>query len=172
LIAKGYIAENACRVCALLAFFIFFTDEQTLTTELHMPTVDLDDLENAMLFVGDPVDDAEAWVSRTTGAVYVRADHLGAGDLPADVGATDDYVAVPHPHDLDLGNELAFAFAKAQMPQHYARVREIFRKKGAYANFSRLLEAENARDQWHTFRDEQTRAALDDWCRENGLELG
>jgi hypothetical protein len=136
-----------------------------------MPTIDLDDLENAMMLMGDTTDDAEAWVKRSTGVVYVRSDLAGEeDDLPEDLGATDDYIAVPDARELDLGNELAFAFTRAEIPQHYERVREIFRKKGAYANFSRLLDASNVRDKWHKFRDEQTRQALRDWCREHGLQ--
>jgi hypothetical protein len=130
-----------------------------------MPTVDLDALENAMLFVGDP-HGAEAWVSRASGAVFVRSDLVDTDQLPADLGATDDYIEVPSPRDLDLGNELAFAFAKAEIPQHYEQVREIFLKKGAYANFSRLVDARGARDKWHKFREDRTRQALGDWCRE------
>ncbi|HEX9173704.1 MAG TPA: UPF0158 family protein [Telluria sp.] len=137
-----------------------------------MPTVHLDDLENAMILVSDSSEGAEAWVQRSTGAVYVKSDLGDEEEQPDDLGTTDDYVEVPNQRDLDLGNAMAFAFTEAEMPQNYDRVREIFSKKGAYANFSRLLDASNARDKWHKFRDDQTRQALSDWCRENGLEPG
>jgi hypothetical protein len=137
-----------------------------------MPTVDLDDLENAMILVSDSSEGAQAWVHRPTGTVYIKSDLVDDDEPPEDLGTTDDYIEVPHQRDLDLGNAMAFAFAEAEMPQHYDRVREIFRKKGAYANFSRLLDASNARDKWHKFQEEQTRQALSAWCRENGLEAG
>jgi hypothetical protein len=137
-----------------------------------MATVDLDDLENAMILVSDTSDGAQAWVQRSTGTVYVKSDLGYEEELPEDLGTTDDYVEVPNQRDLDLGNAMAFAFTEAEMPQNYDRVREMFRKKGAYANFSRLLDASNLRDKWHKFQEDRTRQALSEWCRENGLEPG
>lgn len=135
-----------------------------------MPTVDLDDLENAVIFVSDS--GAEAWVQRSTGTVYFKSDFGAEQELPEDLGTTDDYLEVPNQRDLDLGNAMALAFTEAEMAQNYDQVREMFRKKGAYANFSRLLEASNLRDKWHKFQEERTRQALSEWCRENGLEPG
>ena len=57
------------------------------------------------------------------------------------------------------------------MAQEYDRVRQMFRKPGAYARFGKLVDDRGLRDQWHRFRDEQTRAALANWCDENGLRL-
>jgi hypothetical protein len=137
-----------------------------------MIAVDIDDLANAMMFLDHASDDAEAWADRKTGAVYVRST-LGweTDDLPEDSDESSNYVALPSFRDLDLGNELVFAFVEAELPQDYEQVREMFRKKGAYGRFSRLLDARNARDKWHRFKDEQTEAALRAWCADHGLKV-
>jgi hypothetical protein len=64
-----------------------------------------------------------------------------------------------------------FRFVEDAMPQEYEQVRQIFRKKGAYGRFSKLLDSLGLRDNWHRFRDEQTAAALRAWCEENGFRL-
>jgi hypothetical protein len=144
----------------------------TANQEEKMPAVDFDELENAMLMLGD-ISGAEAWVSRKTGKTYVRSDMIDeeVEELPDDIDTSDEYVSLPSSRDLDLGQNLVFRFAEAEMPQDYEQVRQIFRSRGAYGRFSRLVESRRLRDKWHQFRDEQTEAALREWCEDNGLEL-
>jgi hypothetical protein len=137
-----------------------------------MAAVNFDELETAMMMVDDSAG-CEAWVSRSTGKIHVRSDFVDPEeeDLPDDIDTSDDYVAIPDSHGLDLGQDLVFRFVKAEIPQEYDRVSEIFRKKGAYGRFSHLLDSLGKRDAWHQFRDEQTKAALRDWCEGHGLAL-
>ena len=138
-----------------------------------MATVDLDELENAVLLVsGNGA--VEAWVCRDTGSVHLRGSDIPeeAGPLPADIDTSGRFVSVPDARSLDLGQALVFGFAEAELPDEYDRVRQMFRRPGAYGNFSRLLDGRGLRERWHAFRDQRTVAALRAWCEENGLRPG
>lgn len=136
-----------------------------------MSHVDLSELENAMIMVDGTGSMTRAWVSRETGIVHVRNDDYmdDEAPLPADVEDDDRYVPVPGIHELDLGKQMVFRFTREYLPGDEEKVRDIFRKKGAYARFSSLLDQCGERDNWHRFRDEQTAAALREWCEDNGL---
>lgn len=137
-----------------------------------MPTVDFDELENAMMMVSDSAGGAEAWVCRTTGKVYVKSEYVPEEEqIPEDVDEYDKYIPVPNSRKLDLGRDLVFRFVAAELPQQLDRVLDMFRRKGAYGRFSGLLDSLGARDKWHQFRDEQTKAAMRSWCEENGFTL-
>lgn len=134
-----------------------------------MVTVDLDDLENAVILMDDG--DAEAWVCRDTGTVLLRTewDPPDAPRLPDDIGASDRYIEVPAARELDLGAPLVFRFVEHAMPRDYDAVRSMFHKKGAYRRFSDLVDRRDLRDKWHEFRDNETKLALREWCADNGL---
>jgi hypothetical protein len=137
-----------------------------------MAQVNLNDLEVAMQIVGNGSAGAKAWVARDTGCVHIQSDEYmtDGTPLPVDIENEDRYLPVPGMRSLDLGSVLAFRFTEKHLPGDEAKVREFFRKPGAYARFSRLLETQGARDQWHRFRDAAIRAALIDWCEENELQ--
>ena len=139
-----------------------------------MPQVNLDELENAMALMDDEFSDTEAWVARDTGIIHIRNDEYldEEAPLPADVDDDKRYVPIPSLRALDLGNTLVFRFAEEYLPGDVERVHEFFRRKGAYGRFSRLLEMRSAKDEWHRFRDESTRAALREWCEKNDLQAG
>jgi hypothetical protein len=139
-----------------------------------MASVKLDDLENAIVMVDSGLGDAKAWVERETGIIYMRNDEYmdDEAPLPADIDNDDEgYVAVPGAREFDLGHALAFRFTESHLPGDEEKVREFFRKPGAYARFSRLVESRGARDDWHRFREDETRAALQRWCEQHGLQL-
>jgi hypothetical protein len=108
-----------------------------------MATVNLDELENAMIMVTDSEAGAEAWVCRTTGKIYVRSDYVDPEEeqIPEDIDEDDKYVPIPTSRDLDLGRDLVFRFVQAQMPQQMDRVYDIFGRKGAYGRFHQLLHS-------------------------------
>lgn len=136
-----------------------------------MATVNLDDLENATM-MADPRYNTEAWVCRETGKIFIRSDEIDVedGPLPDDIDDADKYVEVPSQRDLDLGHALAFRFTEQHMSADEDQVRAMFRKSGAYGRFSDLVHKRGLRDAWHKFRDDQTRAALREWCEDNGLQ--
>jgi hypothetical protein len=139
-----------------------------------MATVNAEDFEDAVLMVSEAGAGAEAWVSLDTGAVHVRSALVdeALAPVPADIDTSERYVPVPHMRTLDLGLELVFDFAAAAMPEDAGRVRQMFKRPGAYRQFSELVEERGLTDRWHDFREAQTRAVLAGWCAGNGLELG
>jgi hypothetical protein len=141
---------------------------------MNMATVDANELEDAVIMVTGPGDAVEAWVCLDTGAVYLRGDSIPpeAGPLPDDIDTSDRYVSVPDSRSLDLGQALVFGFAEAEMPEEYERVRQMFRRTGAYRHFGNLVDDRGLRERWHAFRQERTLAALRDWCEASGLQLG
>jgi hypothetical protein len=138
-----------------------------------MATVNAEDLETAVTLVSDQNYVAEGWVSRATGKVYVRSDEVGPvmDEVPDGVEDDEKYLSIPDARSLDLGQTLVFNFVEAELPNEYDRVRQMFRRPGAYRQFNKLVDDRDLRERWHAFRDEQTRAALKGWCEENGLQL-
>lgn len=143
-----------------------------------MNTVDAGELEDAVLIVSEPGTSDEAWVSLDTGQVHIRSEMVDdelaplLAPLPEDIASSDRYVPVPHMRTLDLGLELVFDFADAAMPDDADRVRQMFKRPGAYGHFSELVAERGLTDRWHDFREAQTHAVLAGWCEENGLQLG
>jgi hypothetical protein len=139
-----------------------------------MATVNAEDLEDAVLMVSEAGTETEAWVSLDTGEVHVRSELVDQelAPLPADIDSSERYVPVPDMRTLGLGLELVFDFVGAAMPEDEARVRQMFKRPGAYRQFGDLVEERGLTDRWHAFREAQTRAALAGWCEENGLALG
>ena len=139
-----------------------------------MPTVDADDLEDAVLIVSEPGTPDRAWVSLDTGQVHVRSEMVDgeSAPLPDDIDGSPRYVPVPHMGTLNLGLEPVFDFADAAMEQDADQVRQMFRRPDAYRHFSELVAERGLTDRWHDFREAQTRAVLAGWCAEHGLQLG
>lgn len=92
-------------------------------------------------------------------------------EIPNDLETADRYLAIPHKHDLDLGQRLVFRFVEARVPHRYTRVSDIFRHRGAYGRFKELLAAEGCLDEWYAFEAEATEQALKSWCRANDIQL-
>jgi hypothetical protein len=138
-----------------------------------MPTVNAEDLEDAVLMVSEAEVEAKAWVSRGTGEVHVRSALVDEtlAPVPQDIDSSAHYVPVPSMSKLGLGLQLVFDFADAALPDAADRVRRMFTHAGAYREFSWLVEERGLTDRWHDFREAQTRAVLAGWCAEHGLQL-
>ncbi len=140
-----------------------------------MATVSLDQLQDAVEWVSTDMLDNEAYVCRQSGKIYWISGDPGMLDeeeeTPEDIHDSDKYVFVPDKRGLDLGNRLAFDFAERYLPQHYEKVRKMFRQRGAYRRFRGLLEQQKMRENWYHFSDEQTAKALAEWCESMGLTL-
>ena len=129
-------------------------------------------LQDAFDFVSSHgVGESEAFLDTQSGKIYLRSDLGGDLDeLPDDL-EDEKYVRVPDKRDLDLGKTLVLHFAEQFLPDDHDEVRDIFRRKGAYARFKALLTRRDALDQWHDFEAKAEEAALRAWCAENGIEL-
>ena len=136
-----------------------------------MPKVDLTELQGAVEWVSDGVADSEAFVCRRTGRIYWISDDgsLESEDLPDDVDDRVKYVSVPDKYELDIGVRLVFDFTTNHFPDQYDKVRSIFRRRGAYGRFKALLAERNLLERWYTFSEEQTLAALEEWCASEGF---
>ena len=80
-------------------------------------------------------------------------------------------IEIPHKNDLDLGQSLVFDFVGANLPDDYHGVRDIFRRRGAYARFKELLAEKDLLEAWYQFEHEREQEALRSWCEENEIPL-
>jgi hypothetical protein len=136
-----------------------------------MPTVKLGDLEAAFMFVsaGTPFE-TNAYISRATGKIFWESEDLDDDEQerPADLGNPDGYIAIPRQTELELGQTLVLRFVSHEIPEEYEEVENIFRHKGAYSRYTALLERKNKLEAWHKYKDDETKAALRNWCEAEG----
>jgi len=131
-----------------------------------------DDIENAFFFVssGAPCEHY-AVIHRVTGEAFYSSDLSGYDDLPEDVDESDDYLAIPHKNDLDLGKPLVISFVRQQCPEYLDRILAIFSRQGAYSRYKDFLEEKGLTDAWYAYESNATREALLKWASENGLVI-
>jgi hypothetical protein len=107
-----------------------------------------------------------------SGKIYVRSDLIDEPDeLPDDVENEEKYIAIPTKRQLDLGKPLVLEFTQELLPNDFDDVRDIFRRKGAYARFKDLLARRDALAAWHDFEAKATKRALREWCEDNSIEV-
>ena len=134
--------------------------------------VKFDDLLAAYEWVSSSPDDNEAFVSRVTGNVHWSSNTMELDDeLPEDIEDGSIYVAVPNKHDLNLGKNLALAFAEEQLADSYQTIANIFRQRGAYGRFKDLLERKGCLAAWYDYETKATELALREWGAEEGLSI-
>jgi hypothetical protein len=138
-----------------------------------MASVKLDELENAAILVDDGEGSAKALVARDTGMIHLLNDEYmdEEAPLPGDIETGDAYVSVPAASTIGLGRELMFRFAAAHLAGDRERVRELFERGDGYDRFAKLVEERGVLDSWYRFREEETRVALEAWCRQHRLEF-
>lgn len=136
-----------------------------------MPTVNLDELEQAAITVEDGGSTVTALVSRETGMIHsLNEDYMDEeAPMPSGGGADARYVAVPPAGTLGIGDALVLRFAATHLADDQALVRDLF-SDSDIEGFARLLEERGAGDAWEGFRADATRTALRRWCEENGLQ--
>jgi hypothetical protein len=136
-----------------------------------MPTINLDELENAAIMVDDGAGEAKALVARATGMIHLLNDAYmdEEAPLPADGDVGDDYVLVPAASTLGIGDELVFRFAASQLAGDQHQVRALFEADDT-EGFERLLEERGASAAWERFRTDETHAVLRRWCEDHGLQ--
>jgi uncharacterized protein UPF0158 len=103
-------------------------------------------------------------------------DSLDVGDemneeLPDDIDDEEKYVQLPDKRELDLGKPLVLDFVREVLPEDFDDVRDMFRRRGAYARFKGLLIRRRALEQWYDFERKSTERALREWCEMNSIEL-
>jgi len=129
-------------------------------------------IEEAFFFVsGAQPYERDAVVNRVTGEAFYASDMAGYDEIPEDAEDSDDYIWIPHKHDLDLGKPLVIDFILSSSPDLYDDVLGIFRRKGAYGRFKGLLERKGFLQEWYAFEEEKTQERLLRWCEENEVVL-
>jgi hypothetical protein len=139
------------------------------------PRVKFDDVLDAFEFTSmvDPYEN-RAFIRIETGTVHCTRDlEIEPGEIDEEeLEASGGLIYLPGKHDLDLGSRLVSAFADQMLSDADAdRVRDIFRRKGAYRRFKDFLETRGMLEQWYAFEGKATEQALRKWCEENGIEL-
>ena len=66
---------------------------------------------------------------------------------------------------------LVLDFVEACLPDAFDEVRQIFKRRGAYARFRDLLHRKKALDRWYAFEAEATEKALRQWCEDNDITI-
>ena len=118
----------------------------------------------------DPSLQNTAYINRTSGAVYLDTDETGADDaLPEDIEDGTKYIAVPHKHDLDLGNALVFDFVDEYLPEDLDKVSGYFKRPGAYSKYKDLLERKQLLEACYGYERKKTFEALCQWATENSI---
>jgi hypothetical protein len=131
------------------------------------------DIEMAFEYVGsDQPCMNTAILDKSTGRIYLHSEmYDNDEEIPEDLWESDSAIKIPHKNDLDLGNQLAFNFVGAVLPDEYQRVRDIFHRRGAYSRFKDFLHSKDMLQQWFDFQNEAQAEAIRDWCKENEIEL-
>ena len=136
-----------------------------------MPTVNLDELEQAAMIVEDGAGSVTALVSRDTGMIHSLNDEYMDEEAPMPSTSSEDarYVPVPPAGTLGIGDALVLRFAATHLADDQDLVRELFSERDT-EGFARLLEERGAGETWESFRTQATQSALRRWCEENGLQ--
>jgi hypothetical protein len=137
--------------------------------------VNLSDLVTSFFYIdgGAAAYGNRAYVCRLTGRTYCVSDEFpGDEDVPEDLDDSDQYVAVPDRHELDLGVRLVRRFAEENLGDDDAeKIMSFFRHKGAYGRMKEFLAERGKLEAWHRFEEAEMESALRAWCEEQGWEV-
>jgi hypothetical protein len=134
-------------------------------------TVSLNDLVEAVEVVSAGRDN-QAYVGIKTGRTQVIfGDNDMKDERPDDLETSDEYLRVANKRELGLGRAMVFAFVDETLRDDWDKVRDYFRKRGAYARFTDLLDRRDKREAWYAFDAKTTEDAWRRWCEAHGLLL-
>jgi len=143
-----------------------------MSTGEDFPAIRLVDLIDALEFVSaSRFEENQAWLCTATGRIIFVSDSIDPVDEIPEDPESAGYLAIPGRRDLALGKPLAISFVDAKLPEHAAKVRDIFRRRGAYARFKEILRTAGALEAWYEYEEQATHDALRRWCEEAGLTI-
>ncbi len=135
-------------------------------------TTTFNDIHDAFLFVSsDSYGMNSATLCKDTGKIYYRSEMAGIDDAESEDIDWTNSVDIPHKNDLDLGKSLFLEFVDKYLPKDYYHVEQIFRARGAYGRFKRLLEDKGLLQTWYDFENQREEEAPREWCEENEIEF-
>jgi hypothetical protein len=131
--------------------------------------VKFSDIESAFMYVSSAMYGMNSAVLRKdTGKILYRSDMAGIDEIEAEEDLDfDQCVEIPHQNDLDLGRDLVFEFVEEQLPNDDHRVRQTFRRRGAYSHYKGLLESRGLLQKWYDFENSRQENAPREWREEN-----
>jgi hypothetical protein len=130
------------------------------------------DIEDAYLFVSMAMEFSnQAILCKETGEIFYASEYDDEDEIPEDVYENDECIEIPGKNELDLGRNLVFEFVEENLTEMYERVRQILRKRGAYARYKDLLDEKGLLQRWYDFENDRQTQALKEWCADNEIEL-
>jgi hypothetical protein len=136
--------------------------------------VRFEEIRDAFEFVsaGRGLGEHQAYLCKQSGKIYWHSDWSDLDDeLPDDIEDDEKYLEIPDKRELDLGKPLVLDFSRQVLPRDLDEVWQIFRRRGAYAGFKRLLACRGVLEQWYDFEEKATVRALREWCELNSIAL-
>jgi hypothetical protein len=113
-----------------------------------------------------------ALLCKDTGEIYYRSEMSGIDETEEEDDLDlDECIEIPHKNDLNLGRNLVFEFVEEYLPDDYERVRQFFRREGAYSRYKDLLERRGLLEKWYEIENRREGEAIRKWCKENDIEL-
>ena len=130
------------------------------------------DIEDAFFYVSSaPMTTNTAVLCKETGELFYASDYTDENEIPEDIYYRDDCIEIPHKNDLDLGRNLVFEFVEEYLPGDFDRVRNIFRRKGAYGRYKDLLDDRGLSQEWYDFENTRQAETIRQWCKDDEIKL-
>ena len=130
------------------------------------------DIEDAFFYVSSaPMTTNTAVLCKETGELFYASDYTDEDEIPEDIYYRDDCIEIPHKNDLDLGRNLVFEFVEEYLPGDFDRVRNIFRRKGAYGRYKDLLDDRGLSQEWYDFENTRQAETIRQWCKDDEIKL-
>lgn len=92
-------------------------------------------------------------------------------EIPEELSERRDCIEIPHRTDLNLGRNLVFEFVEQYLPSDFERIRDIFKRKGAYKRYKDFLEDRGFLQKWYDFENTRQLETLRAWCEDNEITL-
>jgi len=130
------------------------------------------DIEMAFEFVSSArPEEHTAVLDKSTGRICYHSEFGDLDEIPDDLWESKDVVGIPHKNEFDLGRQLVLRFVGSRIPDDYAAVEDIFRRRGAYGRYKDLLSSRGLLDEWYEFEKQAADKAMQEWCEAQGIEL-
>jgi hypothetical protein len=134
--------------------------------------INFSDIEHAFYYVSSaPMTASTAVLCKMTDKIFYASDYDDENEIPEDIYFREDCIEIPHKNDLNLGRNLVFEFVEQYLPGDFERVRNIFKRKGAYGRYKDFLENRGFLQKWYDFENTRQTETLRDWCEENEITL-
>ena len=134
--------------------------------------ISFSDIQDAFFFVNSAgYGMNSAVLCKDTGQIFYSSEMGGIDEIGDEDLDWETCIDIPHKNDLDLGQRLVFEFVERHLPDEYHRIRQIFRRRGAYGRFKDFVESKGLLQSWYDFERQREEQVLRQWCEANEIEL-